>query len=489
MSPVVEPLLDPHEYKYSDEYLLITAEINKLSSNNPDAVEWSTVHKNCQSILEKINDFVLSGYLIFSCLKLKKSNEFEISLDYLSCLIKNHYSNPQAMPKKTRFKYSALEWLYERIKSESLDFPDYSLNEKLINDILSKVNKLDQVLLDHDINLSFSSLCTALKKKSKLLEQEYSQKESKIIGTGQDISDSNNTSDSASHGEMFSEEELVIKLLQENIDKIKITNKVTADIININRSLTWHRVNEEEEDFYATLVSVDGASIDDIYQVKYLIDQERYMETAIHLENLFCQYPLSLDIQYYLFICADKINDRLLVEAITHNLNIFFNKYPQIIFYSLANSQACASKKTVAWFEEVILRNKKVDSVSDLKFSDIHQLIRYYEKKSKEQLSTLDQLGLYLDRSWQLVKMNYLDMAVSALEKIYKDLNNNPILIDLSNENTYYIKCISLLYHCYSRKEIDSNLQEYQYEIYKTVLESLSVYYPNVLLMKEISNE
>ncbi|ALA24102.1 hypothetical protein AVI51_13820 [Piscirickettsia salmonis] len=489
MNPVVEPLLDPYEYKYSDEYLLITAEINKLSSNNPDAVEWSIVHKNCQSILEKINDFVLSGYLIFSCLKLKKSDEFEVLLGYLSSLIKNHYNNPQAMPKKIRFKHSALEWLYERIKSESLDFPDYKLNEKLINAILSKVNKLDQVLLDNDINFSFSSLYTELKKKSKLLEQEYTQEESQIIGTDRDISDSNNTSDSLSRQEMFSEEELIINLLQENIEKIKITNKVTADIVNINRSLTWHRVNDEEEDFYAILVSIAGAGIDDIYQVKYLIDQERYMEAVIHLENLFCQYPLSLDIQYYLFICADKINDYLLVEAITYNLKVFINKYPQIIFYSLANSQRCASKKTAAWFEEVILSNKKVDSVSDLKFSDIHQLIRYYEKKLKEKLSVVDQLGLYLDRSWQLAKMNYLDMAISALEKIYKDLNNNPILIDLSNENTYYIKCISLLYHCYSRKEPDSNLQEHQYEIYKTVLENLSVYYPNVLLMKEISDE
>ncbi|ODN42520.1 type VI secretion system domain-containing protein [Piscirickettsia litoralis] len=491
MNPVVEPLLDLNEYKYSDEYLLVNAEINKLSSNNPDTVDWSIIYRNCRLILEKVNDFVLASYFIFSCLKLRKVAEFESLLDYLSELFKNHFYDANTMPRKERFKHAALEWLYERIKVEGIDFQDRELTEVSINSILSKVSQLDQVLLNIGAGFCFLPLCTELKKKSKLLEQEYTQKEqlheaidNKNEYDDQVVADINDNEDNTQ--ETFSENDLILKLLQDNSESIQAKGDIDASVININRSLTWHRVNDSQDELCQSMVGITGVSVDKICHAKYLIDQGDYKKAMVYLECLFCQYPLSLDIQYYLFVCSENSKSLLIGEALKHNLKVFIIRYPRLIFTKLAENEACASKKTINWLQEKILKEEKT---INLEFNDVSELVNYYQNKLQKRLSAIEQIELCLERSWQLIKIGYFDMAINALEKIYKDLKKNPILVDLSNENTHYVKCISLLYHCYFKKISENNLQEYQYETYQTLLESLSVYYPSVILVKETSDE
>lgn len=376
------------ELLYSKEMLAIKNEINKDYNIDFELIKNTSIYY----LSNKANDFRVFCYLIFAfCFKDDISSIADIFALFNEFIV----INVNAVPIKNSLRQKSIKWLQSnRIKSILKDKINKANNEDL-SKLLHSINALNSTLIEkfNDRELNFDFIIHFINDKKlyleKILPQEQYQdqnvvvynknvKEVKAENTLINSLDENNLS---LYFSLVNKKEL--ENIVEHISKHYLDKQEFYKAMNISRLLRWSNIKIPcDKSLKTPFPSLSENYKKSLYNA---LDENNSLQVIDECEKLFL-IPgghLTLDLQYYCYHAASKLNYENEKSIIIFWLKFLLKKYPNILKYKFIDDTFFIENKFHLWVKNVCNENFKTSemeySIQGTEDNFLQKIIHYVE--------------------------------------------------------------------------------------------------------------
>jgi type VI secretion system protein VasJ len=434
-----------NDIKYSDEYLELSEEINKLDALDFNKeINFNKIVDLSIDILEnKSKDITVSIYLSIALSKTSYIVGFASSVQIIKDMLEQFGAD--LYPKNIIAKYNAFKWWIGKILSILNNTKDINikLEETVYNNLFFNLKFIDTFLntyLNEKINFNelFALLNTKLEKKEKKKEKKKEEKkEEKPL---------KNTSTLESYAdEIISFQDIFNKLLKDlnNISCITIENdNFNIYLFLLNRIKIWFDIDKiPSNESGKTLIKAPENH--EIEYLNTLYKEQSWDKLLIEAESRIFSYVFWLDLHFYVYVSLKHKQIQNIKTYITF-IKDFINKFPQLISLKFDNGFNFANSATKLWLKDIILENKQTEKsqidkdlqkgfellgnnkiIKSMKF--FLKQIKNASNKKDETFIIIELINILKDYKYNDLIYNYLDYLLETVDD-YKLLEWEPNL-------------------------------------------------------------
>lgn len=369
------------DVRYSNEFEAIEtmlAEANSMYGNA--VVNWQAILELTESILtHKSKDLRVVSWFTWALFKTSSFSGLLAGLSVLKELAISHWATIHPTREKTRI--AGIEWLCSRLEKlfqESISTKDQITTFK---SLLTELTALDSFFTTQWADKAPLLLpsCRRIEKMIQDSEKDHTAADesnpiAKVISQVKQVANQAISLTSPSATSIIETEKDVSKTLrsiQESSRSLSswwLNNRATdVKAIRLNRTLLWLTIDTLPE-HKNQVTNLRPIPMDKIVNYKERLDQGRYSDLLVDLENSAAKAPFWLDGQYMIWQCLNAMKAELAILEVEVQFALFLQRLPSVIELKFHDNTPFASSDTITWINEHVLpslaKNSQSPSIS-----------------------------------------------------------------------------------------------------------------------------
>lgn len=352
---------DQAALRYTDDYALITAEIQKLSSFTGGKPNYVTLIEAASKLLQQgSNDLLILNYLNYALMEQYQWQGFIMGSKLLLQRLKFNWDGLYPIKHKTRT--GAMDWLLERYQKFLQHYPLQGLSESLLQSLLNlivELSALSNECFNNEINLAFLQRAIAAQLQRLEEEQKNRALQSERDRESERLQQVQHLQETLTQHEMpISSEEYLMQLATADLHQFA-AKRIFTDQMHLLRQnpllfaiYKHHRAElwwEYPLSFQEVLVRMDAQPFnwEAYHQALQLKMQEEYLEALIAFEIFFQEQPYFLEVQMHIYECLEALGaESHLLTMLSNECRELCQHYPDLLQAKLSNRVAVISKNS-----------------------------------------------------------------------------------------------------------------------------------------------